>query len=393
MTNFINECRCLMSNRKRKNSLGSEPESDPAGPKRSKMSDKLSATNENLLKALEERLIAPLGVKIDNLAEQLKVQTDEIKGVKERMDNFDSRMDNFEKTQTETNERIKREIKQEIRNEISDSGDVSYHVMLIGEINKLANNVIVSGLGRGNQEALFRAMCIEQLKMDQASVVSMQIRGHFFLGKSDNVEKLPPVCFKLGSVDDRTSIFNHTKNLKKGCGINIEKDVPTCYRAKYKLWKAKARKDKSFINKSTRVDFNGHILQKKWRMNADEAWTIEDSYFPTPAEFRKHHLKKGNVAEGGHLRPSIDEAQLDQARRTIRIINNPIKEVDNLVAAISGHLQEQQLEAMTVNITANGATSLIFDTADVMRSVKNTLVKDCKEIEGRRVYFEIYEKS
>ena len=63
------------------------------------------------------------------------------------------------------------------------------------------------------------------------------------------------------------------------------------------------------------------------------------------------------------------------------------------MAAISGHLQEQQLEAMTVNITANGATSLIFDTADVMRSVKNALVKDCKELEGRRIYFEIYEKS
>ena len=273
----------LQETKKRKKS-----QTQPPSSKKPKMEDKIDE-----LKLLITSQHTNTRAQIDNAIEPLKGDLQQLKDTtasiageceenRAEIKKLQNDMEAFKKT-------IKDEIKNEIKGELEQAQLAAFKVSVARDIERTAMNLVVHGLRPISMEAFLGLLDTLQIP-EKDKIVVKRVTA---LGKGSNAK----TCLvELGDSAQRNAILSSLGPNKVPAGIKIDKDCPPTFREKYKEFKTKAFKYKTFFQVKTQVVFVGHELVLRYK-DKDNAYTIIDTFSPTPK--KEGPSGNGNKTTGG----------------------------------------------------------------------------------------------
>ena len=358
---------------------GSSSEKGKCDPSKYKWSNKDNA----FFSRMRDELFAPLSDKQDEIQKS-------VDGIRTDMASISDRVKALEDREGEGYEKMKEELKAELMEEIDKKGDLGYQLHLQQEIARHAPNLIVVGLGGGEPRAALKALA-KEMKIPQDRIDSIQFRKEYKLGKQQDNKKPPPICFQFGSIDDRQVFFDNAKNLPKDSEVYFDKDVPLVYRKQYKKYKQKAKKERDFLDRYTRIGFTGHVMQLKVRDKPEEGWVILHEYSPKQSYYKSIMTGKGNKAEGGEIPPRLNNKKVDSARKMIRVINYPEKEVTNLSEDVKKVIGSPLAKKVKNCYSKKRVATMICADAASAKEIKKALQKSAATLRGQKCFFECFD--
>lgn len=292
--------------RKRKSIVDSSKDS-----KKRKMDSNDLAAIQEMIKSSQrdtlegvEKLIYEANNSLGDQLEQLNQKTDAI--AKEGEEN--ARDIKVIKNDMESlKDTIKEEIKKEIKGELDSALSENFRSSIAREIERVSMNVVVHGLQTNSKERvsdlLDSVVLIDRQKIEIKRVVP--------LGKGDPAKS---ILVELGDQTQRNILLGNLDWKKLPKGVKIEKDCPPAFRAKFKEFKSKSFKYKSFFQVKTQIVFVGAEMILRYKdTEGDKAYTIIDSFTPTPEKAKKIS-GAGNKTEGGKIASSsVTNDRLDIA--------------------------------------------------------------------------------
>ena len=366
----------------RKKSKGEKSKNDDQSKKETKP-HKWSNKDEAFFARMRKEFFDPMDVKQDAIKK-------EVEGMRNDMDNVMDRVKALEDREGEGYARMKEELKSELLEEIDKKGELGYQLHLQQEIAKYAPNIIVSGLGSGEPIAALKEVA-SVMKIPVDKIEAINIKKVFPLGKQQENRKPPPKCFVLGSIEDRQLFFDHAKNLPKESNVYFDKDVPLSYRSQYKKYKQKAKKERDFLDRHTRISFVGHIMQLKVRDSPNESWTILHEYYPSQKYYKSLMSGKGNKVEGGELPPRLDNSKVDTAKKMIRVINYPESEITHLNEEVRKVIGSPLAKKVTSCFAKRKVATISCADTEATKAIKKALVKAAPKLRGKLVFYETLE--
>ena len=304
--------------------------------------------------------------------------------VNEKLDSLDQkqteRLDKLEREQGERMLAIKAELREELSKEIKDRGEAGFRLGLAQQVKITSKNLLVFGIATDNPSAKLLELG-SKIGIEKSTLDTVTILKWHGLGKKG-------YCFELGSEYHRNCFLEKAKHLD--LGISFDKDVPPPYRAKYKEFKLRARKDRHFMGLQTRIGIVECVLTLKVRKERTEGWRITDEFIPTPNAVVNTMLASGNKAEGGVVPFVPNQEAIDIARRTIRIAGYPESKIDGLTAEISRHVTSPLKKAIRTVSFKHGAANVICNDIESAKQISKICNGKKIEISNRTLYFENY---
>ena len=263
--------------RKRKSIINSA-----GGQKKRKMDNNDLAAIQNMIQTSQkdmlegvEKLIHDSNVTIGGQLEQLNQKTDaiaqegeenarDIKEIKREMDNL--------------KETLKDEIKKEIKGELDAAINENFRNSVAREIEKVSMNIVIHGLQSNSKKRVIEFLD-EIVTADRQKI---EVKRVIPLGKGDPAKS---ILIELGDRSQRNILLGNMDWKKVPKGVKLERDCPPMFREKFKEFKIKSFKYKSFFQVKTQIVFIGAemILRYKDSENESEkAFTIIDSFTPPP---------------------------------------------------------------------------------------------------------------
>ena len=275
---------------------------------------------KNLLAEQTESFSKQLG-NVDSSIKQLADRFDPIEKKLESVDRKFSTMEEGNKARDEKlacleenvanlRESIKKEVKDEISKELESVGLHAHKAFLMREIEKTSSNIIIYGLktenARDDVEKLLRA------KLPNSS---SDIKNVVTLGKEKS-GKFPPILVTLSNEFCRNNLLKNLGSLEGG--IIIERDIPACYRDRYKQFKRKAWSLKQFMNVTPQIIFQAHILTLRYK-EPNKGYIIHEEYFPKPDDL----IKKVTASKNSPSLPpssAVSKDSIIKAEKTLLML-------------------------------------------------------------------------
>ena len=290
-------------------------------------------TFKKLLSDQTEQFSKTLAERLDPLTEKLSNVESKCSAIEQGNALRDQKLKDLEGEVSKLKESVKSEVKREISKELESLSGQAHVAFLSREVEKTAANIVVYGLKANDCRKAIEKMFGPKLSNGTSDIKSVTTLGKETEGKPPP----PPILVGLSNEFCRNSLLKNLGTLEKG--IIVEKDIPKYYREKYKSFKRKAWHLKQFLDVSTQISFQAHILTLRYR-EGNKGFTIVDEFFPSSNDIIKSIATKDD-AKGLPPSVSVNKDNIAIAEKTVLMLGvkgeseNSVREVFGMVLSDS----------------------------------------------------------